>query len=57
MVVSSLASSKHCNISEKHLDSTHLRPSSKLFLKQNDFIYVFTMVGYIRPVTTMSRQL
>jgi len=44
MVVSSQTSSMYCDTVENHLDWTHLRPNSRLSLKQKEFIDVFTMV-------------
>jgi len=44
MVVSSLTSSKYLDIGENYLNTTHLRPNSRLSPKKNEFSDVFTMV-------------
>jgi len=44
MVVSSLTSSKYLDIGENYLNTTHLRPNSRLSHKKNEFSDVFTMV-------------
>jgi len=55
MVVSSLTSSKYCNIGEKSLKLNTLTTQQQTLLKQNEFIDVFTMVhqtsnNYIQAV-------